>query len=369
MIMRSILAGLLLCGANAAGSAQEQQASVTADDKLLVGHYYLSGVMETGSELLLKSDGTYQWMLVAGSMDLFSEGSWRTETAPNEKQQVVLTAKVADTNTPLVTVGAVEPWNEVAEENAQEDAMTDRNNAVPLRCKFLADLGEPFVDWSLSPPYQDVSPKLIEQARIAAKEAEKARIEYETAAADAMKGDAKNAALHNSARTARLAWRLAYNKHAQANSDAKLPFERRVEPLLPKQCEMEEIPVRPNEIDKLKWIGGIAVRLQNTEYGSYYNNVEVGFGLESGKTIKRMTRSGGIAWIPRSNDDRVTSIIIAGKSEINPKIYKLPISAIAQGYIPIEINLATEQPFSKMQLVVSGRDLIGFDGRGRYSRN
>ena len=41
------------------------------------GHYYLRGVMETGSELLLRPDGRFQWYLVYGALDLFAEGRWQ----------------------------------------------------------------------------------------------------------------------------------------------------------------------------------------------------------------------------------------------------------------------------------------------------
>lgn len=41
------------------------------------GHYYLQGVMETGSELLLRPDGRFQWYLVYGALDLFAEGRWQ----------------------------------------------------------------------------------------------------------------------------------------------------------------------------------------------------------------------------------------------------------------------------------------------------
>lgn len=39
-------------------------------------HYYLQGVMETGSELLLRPDGRFQWYLSVGALDLFAEGRW-----------------------------------------------------------------------------------------------------------------------------------------------------------------------------------------------------------------------------------------------------------------------------------------------------
>ena len=55
-----------------------------ADAPERVGHYYLRGVMETGSELLLRADGRFQWYLVYGALDLFAEGRWQ------EKDGIVL---------------------------------------------------------------------------------------------------------------------------------------------------------------------------------------------------------------------------------------------------------------------------------------
>jgi hypothetical protein len=54
------------------------------------GHYVLQGVRETGSELLLKPDGTFEFMLAYGAMDLGAQGSWR-----QEGDAVILNAKVS----------------------------------------------------------------------------------------------------------------------------------------------------------------------------------------------------------------------------------------------------------------------------------
>jgi hypothetical protein len=43
----------------------------------LAGHYVLSGVMEVGSELLLKPDGTFEYMLAYGAADYWAKGTWR----------------------------------------------------------------------------------------------------------------------------------------------------------------------------------------------------------------------------------------------------------------------------------------------------
>ena len=45
----------------------------------LAGHYVLRGVMEVGSELLLKSDGTFEYMLSYGAADYWANGTWRRE--------------------------------------------------------------------------------------------------------------------------------------------------------------------------------------------------------------------------------------------------------------------------------------------------
>ncbi len=43
----------------------------------LAGHYVLRDVMEVGSELLLKSDGTFEYALTYGAADYWAKGTWR----------------------------------------------------------------------------------------------------------------------------------------------------------------------------------------------------------------------------------------------------------------------------------------------------
>jgi len=45
-------------------------------DAGLAGHYYLRGVMEVGSELLLKKDGSFEFMLAYGANDQYGKGCW-----------------------------------------------------------------------------------------------------------------------------------------------------------------------------------------------------------------------------------------------------------------------------------------------------
>jgi hypothetical protein len=43
------------------------------------GHYVLQGMMEVGSELLLKPDGQFEFMLAYGAADYWARGTWRRE--------------------------------------------------------------------------------------------------------------------------------------------------------------------------------------------------------------------------------------------------------------------------------------------------
>ncbi len=45
----------------------------------LPGHYVLQGAMEIGSELVLKPDGTFEYMLAYGAADYWAQGTWRQD--------------------------------------------------------------------------------------------------------------------------------------------------------------------------------------------------------------------------------------------------------------------------------------------------
>lgn len=66
--------------------------AVLADAQNVAGHYVLKGVHEVGSELLIKPDKTFEYMLAYGAADYQAAGSWRVEdgylilsTAGNEE--------------------------------------------------------------------------------------------------------------------------------------------------------------------------------------------------------------------------------------------------------------------------------------------
>ncbi len=64
--------------------------------KKLAGHYYLKGVREVGSELLLRPDGSFDYMLAYGAVDELAKGQWRVD-----KNRVVFSSRLADLANPF----------------------------------------------------------------------------------------------------------------------------------------------------------------------------------------------------------------------------------------------------------------------------
>jgi len=54
-------------------------AAPSTDVAALAGSYHLEGVMETGSDLLLRADGTFEWAFTYGALDLLAKGRWQRE--------------------------------------------------------------------------------------------------------------------------------------------------------------------------------------------------------------------------------------------------------------------------------------------------
>lgn len=80
-----IAGSLFLCFAQFAfASSPAPRAPTNAS---LSGHYYFEGGSELGSELLLRDNGKYEWMMIYGADDMSSSGTWLVKD-----NEVVLTA-------------------------------------------------------------------------------------------------------------------------------------------------------------------------------------------------------------------------------------------------------------------------------------
>ena len=73
---RALLVAVLLAACAPVAMAQDAtQHAAPATQAALAGDYHLDGVMETGSGLRLKGDGTFEWFFTYGALDLAARGS------------------------------------------------------------------------------------------------------------------------------------------------------------------------------------------------------------------------------------------------------------------------------------------------------
>lgn len=82
-----------------AAPAAAAPVAATKEMEAVSGHYYLQGVTEVGSELLLRKDGQFRWMLAYGAVDQQAEGSWQMAG-----QQLELTATASSTGFKKLTL-------------------------------------------------------------------------------------------------------------------------------------------------------------------------------------------------------------------------------------------------------------------------
>ena len=73
-----LVAGSLACAMPVAAQDGTQRAA-QAPQAALAGEYHLDGVMETGSGLRLRDDGSFEWFFTYGALDLGARGTWKRE--------------------------------------------------------------------------------------------------------------------------------------------------------------------------------------------------------------------------------------------------------------------------------------------------
>lgn len=329
------------------------------------GHYYLQGIYEVGSELLLKPDGHYQWMLAYGAVDQNSEGSWAIDG-----NELVLTPTLPRSNAPLFKPLAVQPWDVDAEERVQEDAYIARADAIAARCPFLTREG---VADSLSPPPMRDATAADRQrlAQAVAAEAD-ARSAYERAAATAMQADgAGRTAAMDAAGTAANAWRVAHDHVVQAASNAHADTPAMVSPALPAACRLTAMPA-VQTIGPKAWIRGFSVIVGDPRVGMRFSGIRTVFTYADGHSVERVTDNGGRAWVSYRPAAHITKLTLTPITRDDQPMAAetIPLNGVSEGILPVEIDSGRimPPPFDTLRLTIDGHDLIGFGGRGRYHR-
>ena len=334
-------------------------------DASLTGHYYLSGVMETGSELLLKADGRFEWYISYGAVDQVAKGRWG-----RAGQTVTLVADLPAADAPLLRVDQAFPWDEAAERRLRDAEHARAAEALAERCPWT-------IGMTASPPpllpEDRPTPGPAERARAA----EAKRI-AQTARDEASRATAKGAAVgaseadRTAAEAAMVAWYEAQYDMEQAYRAADAPLPDIGAPVVPAECRPAlddaavDAPIPPSQ-----WRRGVAVVVGDPAREMRLSQVGVTFVFSDGHREAAETSRGGWAFVSRRAGAVVEQLLLT-LPEPSGRSASLPIKPLAEGVQTVSVN--TQQlvapPFEVMRLEVQGRDLIPESmGRGRYSRN
>lgn len=345
-------------------------AAADSVDPAFVGHYYLSGIMETGSELLLRDDGSFEWYMSYGALDQFANGTWR-----RVNDRIVLAARQPDRNKPLFAYLDMQPWS-AAEEQSRLDAEHDANeDAVRSACPFLTDnvsvsvtapvptIGDGTADRKPAPE------ELRGKAEAALSSAREARSRMEEAARRIMAGNSTDEAAVREAHRVAAAWYEASDAARSAAAAAGLTPPDLSDPVLPPACSIRERQaVNPDAPES--WKPGLAVQVIDPKSGDGARGVKIGLRSGDGKAVEAMTSGDGIAlFADFGNDVQLTATL--GAPYAPGREVEIGIPPVRYGTIRFSID--TEQlmapPFEHLTLRIDGTALLPEEfGRGRYTR-
>jgi hypothetical protein len=365
-----IIVMIILCCAGYGGAA---------DLSGLAGHYYLHGVQEVGSELILHPNGGYQWMLAYGADEFVSKGSWT-----HEQGRVVLQADPAQEGGALFSfeeTHPIRPWDADAEKFLQERQLHLEKNRILARCPFLDT-----ADYASAPKNeQDVSQAELERkARAALAELERAKLELERTARDAVGASSQvqqlpqeisavtspEAAMRKAVAAMdryQNAWLFAKESHWAV----RWPIPARSEPVFPAQCTMPPEPV----IDRDKpdtWKGGMAVVVGNAGEGLKFSGIQVEFVFSDGRTEKYITGRSGMVALPLRSSAILQKIMLGtADGSRGAETLLIPPAGSAKGtvYMVHFNSKGLEKPFfTSMELIVKGTELYFPTIDGSYAR-
>lgn len=331
-------------------------------DAKLVGHYYLSGVMETGSELLLKADGRFDWFISYGAIDQVAEGRWG-----RVGKTVTLAVDMPSANEPLFRADQTFHWDEDVERRLRDIERAQLIDAINARCPWTVGLVSaaaadiPSDQHSVGDAERT---KAAETKRIA----ETARDEATRSIARAVEAGASDDD-RSAAMSAISAWANANYEMERAHRDAELPNPEIGQPETPPQCQLPtQETTKP--IAEKEWRRGVAVLVGDPTRELRLSRVRVTFIFSDNYRETAETKSGWAFASMRKNAS-VEKIILA-LPEPDARAATLSINPFTEGVqtVRVDTRQLIAPPFETMRLTVHGEELIPEDMlRGRYSRN
>ena len=375
-----IAAGLALQMPLTAARAQDAAETSAAGpvDPAFAGHYYLSGVMETGSELLLRPDGTFEWYISYGALDQFSRGAWHRQGG-----EIVLVASRPGKDRPLFAYLDRQPWSADAEQERLDREQAALEESVRRRCPFLVGgivTAEPVVEpapmldigtgeeaATQEDDARQVKARAAADAAIAAARTARERLES-TARRVMAKGAAMKEEEEGEARRLTQAWEEARGAALQAAREAGMAEPDLSEPELPEACRLPDsvaAEAQPSE----RWRGGLAVLVVDPQAGEEARGVHVELRFADGQESE-VTTSGGLALVRDGDGAPLVAAVLSAPYAPGRSI-EVAVPEVRSGVVRFSIDAeqVTASPFERMTLRIDGTSLLPSElGRGRYSR-
>ncbi len=335
----------------------------TATQGSLVGHYYLMGVMETGSELLLRPDGMFVWSLSYGALDQDAQGAWHVE-----HDEVVLVTAAPIVRKPLFSYLSTGPWTDEAEQERRTRKRSAIEAAIRARCpifpapEVMATSGEAGV------PALRVR---RERAATALRTAIAARSTVETLAASLMAKPAATGAGTDRPGADRVRqavhdWLNARQAALDAAHAAGLPEPALADPTLPAVCTMPPDEPAGNTPGSPP---GLGIQILDPESDTPARGITVALQFADGTEQQLVTDRNGLALVPGEVPANAVGAMIHAKTKAGA--VAVSFAPVRSGIIRVGMDMRQlmARPFDTLRLRIVGRALVPdtFDN-GRYER-
>lgn len=368
-IWRSAAMALAMCAAPGSGqdadteptTAQADAGAIGSPDTALVGHYYLAGVMETGSELRLQPDGRFDWYISYGAVDQVASGRWG-----RDDDVVTLLADLPAEGAPLFLADERFDWNEDIERRLRDAQHRRAVDAILARCPWSVDaVASPM----LAPTDIPTLPAQQAADAAAARSAAETARDAATGAMARAVTDRADEAEQAAAKAAMADWYVAQYQMELAYQEASLPVPNIGEPVVPDVCRIPE-PEPYAAIPQAQWQRGIAVLVGDPARELRLSRVAVTFIYTDGHRETDETNRGGWAFAPLRKDAAVEQLILTLAEPVSRSetLTIAPLNMGAQAVL-VDTQQIIAPAFSRLTLEVRGDDLF-LEGmpRGRYSR-
>lgn len=346
------------------GAEASESVAKSSKDNSLVGRYYLSGIMETGSELLLEPGGRFEWWMSYGAVDQFAKGNWTSDGAT-----VTLAADPAIPGSPLFSIGKQEPWNLDAEERLMTIAHEQQVADIEALCPFNPTIDENVMDEVLL--YSGKVDRRTSRANVtqALAKVQAALANFEMLAALAIASGNDREARVEAANIARHEWSIAVADMNKAYKQAGKTFPHVDQPRLPKQCEIPPMPKASSSVEA-DWQRGILVTVRDPARHTGVPDVLVRLEFSDGNNETLITDDKGWAIAPMRlglNVEKLTLIQVFPVER--SQTFTVPSFAHGIQSVNIDLQQLEGPPFQTIHLSIDGTALIPVElNSGRYEK-